>query len=163
MDTTTISASRSSRKARYFQILRLEAGLKGKCYLEAVQVVTTAEKYNDDKSGWRSLVVPLGTTLKYYPQWLPAVGDQSGVHLPRGIPEHGGMPQNCGRRCAAAQGGDRNCFEGGRAVRPDARHKEDSDFQTCGLRWLTQSQKRARMDRLERTVRKIVVVMLTLC
>ncbi len=56
-------------EARYFQIPRLADWLEKKRYLEAVNVTTTAEQYEDNQSGWRYLVAPPGTTLKYYPKW----------------------------------------------------------------------------------------------
>jgi hypothetical protein len=95
------------KEAQYFQIPRLEAWLKDKRYLAAVKVVSTAQEYNEDQSGWQGITASAGTTLEYHPRWTI----RKTYLCPRGIAPHRGNPGGCGRQCAAARASDGDKFD----------------------------------------------------
>ena len=95
-------------EARYFQIPHLQDWLEKKRYVEAVQVVNAAEQREDNPSHWHEhSVVPAGTTIDYYPSW----GTRKVYICPRGLFQHRGRPEACGRRCEAARGEGSDLFE----------------------------------------------------
>lgn len=95
-------------EARYFQIPRLQDWLEKKRYLEAVRVDITAEQHDSNPSFWHEhLEVPVGTAIEYYPSW----GTKKVYICPRGIFQHRGRPEACGRRCETARGEGSDKFE----------------------------------------------------
>ena len=95
-------------EARYFQIPRLQNWLEKKRYFEAVEVANTAEQHEDNPSHWHEhSVVPAGTTIDYYPSW----GTKKVYLCPRGLFQHRGRPEACGRRCETARGEASDHFE----------------------------------------------------
>lgn len=75
-----------------------------------------AEQHGDDMSGWQHSVVPSGMTLEYHPRW----GSKKVYVCHRGLLQHRGRPEACGRRCQAARGDD------------DARFEEEPSVQMLG-------------------------------
>ncbi|GAB1317180.1 BTB domain-containing protein [Madurella fahalii] len=95
-------------EARYFQIPRLEDWLQKKRYLDAVRADITAEQHDDNPSFWHErLTVPVDATMEYYPSW----GTKKVYICPRGIFQHRGRPEACGRRCETARGESSDKFE----------------------------------------------------
>lgn len=96
------------QEARYFQIPRLQDWLEKKRYFEAVKVTTIVEEHDEDHaSRWEFSVLPAGTMLEYHPRWTTKM-----VYIcPRGIPEHKGVQEACGRRCRSARGENDVRFE----------------------------------------------------
>ena len=95
-------------EARYFQIPHLQDWLEKKRYFEAVQVENTAEQHEGNPSHWHEhSVVPAGTTIDYYPSW----GTRKVYICPRGLFQHRGRPEACGRHCETARGEASDLFE----------------------------------------------------
>lgn len=85
-------------EVRYFQITRLEKWIRDGIYLQAVHVRHSAWEL-DDVSGLSS-VLTADTAREYHPaHWTRKV-----YVCPRGLYQHRGDPDRCGKACRKAQG-----------------------------------------------------------
>lgn len=97
-------------EAKHFQIPRLEAWLKGKGYLQVVQIRYFVEQlegtsWSEDRGSQE--------VATYYPVWQTRK-----VYIcPRGIFVHKGNPSACGRQCMNARGNKGNIFEDEQALK----------------------------------------------